>query len=929
MAASTESIRNDFLQVIAIDKENLLPQMPSIGTPGRFPLKPVQGNVTSMKKQLVKKRASFATSSEISKPHRINKRRSIPVYVFRKKSQKNEKRRSVAPVIPEDSALSFETRKHLSTSNTCDREDIVGGKLKILGDANSLSNDKKRVLDSHNNVNDTESSAVKLEKEMDDFSERIVSQVLFDVARAEADKQNAVKVKEFAEIILQMNKERLQIERKLANFTKTSKKEVESEKVISRTDGKKVLELEKDISKKKNEIRRLRTELSQLQENSKHKHFEKELEGRKAEIKQLKTEINQLQQKLKEISGLKSELQKIREQNKNLNEIVFSCRKENTAQKATVAKLQKEVFLKESRIKVCSEESTKQISELKQQIMEKDVVIRDLRKAVSEDEINSRRHQQQCEVVEALVNRLEVVSELAEKFKLSAERKVKELTASLQESHKLLDSIDLELEQARSQALCYQQRNEELSIQVETLQSQVDVGKLEINWQQGVIASTEEALHKTRVELSMYQEHLEMVQCQQQEVNEFMLEEKRNLEEMTREYEQQLKLAQNQNGTLEMAIKAKSDHCMELQEELRYFRNLYQEKQEELDATQCQAHCLMLRQQTEMTEAMQELVEVWELLDSLLLQFKEQAQIKDDAPTDEPSDPGVNSPSLVQSVLEAVIQSEESSESVSKEETVALSIMEQISGIKEGLERLAVLGSGQAANQQAQELITELRQEKEQIYQELTAGVKKLTRELETSQNNEAGLQCQLNGKSAEISNLKVALSNALESLAQSEEEVERSWSQREELQLLKREHGRKCDAYRKLESEKEFVARQLAETLTRLDNLTAGSDGSAEALSDMPSKLLAEKHEIELKLMEVKEKFMDYRLRTESDINEYKLRASNNIFVLQGNLEKAEQEISRLDAVLERIRIILNKNQTNISSCPDLVKLKKFLDRD
>jgi hypothetical protein len=58
-----------------------------------------------------------------------------------------------------------------------------------------------------------------------------------------------------------------------------------------------------------------------------------------------------------------------------------------------------------------------------------------------------------------------------------------------------------------------------------------------------------------------------------------------------------------------------------------FYRSLYLEKQEELDATQSQAHCIMFQLQNEITDAQESLNDVWGVLDSLLDRFREQARL--------------------------------------------------------------------------------------------------------------------------------------------------------------------------------------------------------------------------------------------------------------------------------------------------------------
>ena len=61
--------------------------------------------------------------------------------------------------------------------------------------------------------------------------------------------------------------------------------------------------------------------------------------------------------------------------------------------------------------------------------------------------------------------------------------------------------------------------------------------------------------------------------------------------------------------------------------ELIFYRSLLQDKQEELDATQSQAHWLVLQQEAMMSETADELNDISELVNDLLRKFTEEARL--------------------------------------------------------------------------------------------------------------------------------------------------------------------------------------------------------------------------------------------------------------------------------------------------------------
>lgn len=58
---------------------------------------------------------------------------------------------------------------------------------------------------------------------------------------------------------------------------------------------------------------------------------------------------------------------------------------------------------------------------------------------------------------------------------------------------------------------------------------------------------------------------------------------------------------------------------------LYFSRDLLQDKQEELDATQSQAHWIVLQQEAMITDTTKELSEIWDLVNDLLVEFNKEA----------------------------------------------------------------------------------------------------------------------------------------------------------------------------------------------------------------------------------------------------------------------------------------------------------------
>jgi len=133
-------------------------------------------------------------------------------------------------------------------------------------------------------------------------------------------------------------------------------------------------------------------------------------------------------------------------------------------------------------------------------------------------------------------------------------------------------------------------------------------------------------------------------------------------------------------------------------------------------------------------------------------------------------------------------------------------------------------------------------------------------------------------------------------------------------------------DQVKTLEREKESLRQQLTESLATLDKL-AQAQPDHNKTQDVLGTLLAEKFKLENKVQKLKEKSVTYRMETQDYLTEYKCRTDSKIRVLEGNIQKAETEIFRLDGLVEKIRLVLHQYHDAVSSCPDLNKLLSFLD--
>ena len=139
--------------------------------------------------------------------------------------------------------------------------------------------------------------------------------------------------------------------------------------------------------------------------NGKGKRVEIELDKKTKEVEQLKQEIAQKQKSLSEISTLKHELQKSKQENKNLSGVVFCCRKENTSQKEDILRLQKEIEGQEVAFK---RQYETEVERLTSELKERENECQQLRQGITQHEGEAERYHKQCQVMEGTIERLEV-----------------------------------------------------------------------------------------------------------------------------------------------------------------------------------------------------------------------------------------------------------------------------------------------------------------------------------------------------------------------------------------------------------------------------------------------------------------------------------------------------------------------------------------
>jgi len=792
------------------------------------------------------------------------------------------------------------------------------------------------------------------EVSVEDFVEKVVGRILREMEKTESKvKAESLprKMEDHESIILLMNKERLRLEKQLS-------------------------QLMKEQTRNKRPLQNSAPNAGTI--------LERELASRQKELNELQGQCHQLQELLLELPGLKKDLHKSRQETKAVSEILFQGRKDNAELKDQVAKLGKQTKDIET--------LTKQHQELQMRIesvtQERDQNICEVQRLcnlVEKKDAEIQRNRNHCVTLKKLVDRLEKAATEAEKYvALSRENETvlqyqkDELSLSLETNSQLLEDskkqcVDVEnqLKKSRENEQEAKEQCEKLVGQNEFLASELDIHKMEISRQEDLINRQKREIHDLKVKLGHALEQMEYIQSQQREVNEFTEEERRNLEVTLCETENQLKLSNMERTELNASLKNKSAQYEELVEEMKHSRGLLQDKQEELDATQSQAHWIVLQQEAIISETAKELNEISGLVNDWLWKYGQGSCMQEvDEENAELEVPRIESPgsdcivtpkSLVQSVLEAtamrangpelrpaddpcvklspILEESEGeldcSQLTSEEEFEEKppSLTEQALGLKHALRQLAEMVSGQAASVETQNTVQSLQKERVLLEEEHKKALAKVLADLEDSRNSETKLRREMVQKSNEITALQQQLEESNENLQYAWKKIdslgnqcEKAIDQQARITELTEDVKGLSSEIKSLKGERESLSQQLNESLAKLDEISQ-AQSALDKTQNLLGTVLAEKFNLEKKVQKLKEKSLAYRMEIEDYMTEYKYRTDSKIRVLEGNIQKAEAEICRLDALVEKIRLVLHKYHDIVTSCPELNKLLLYLD--
>ena len=479
---------------------------------------------------------------------------------------------------------------------------------------------------------------------------------------------------------------------------------------------------------------------------------------------------------------------------------------------------------------------------------------------------------------------------------------------------------------------------------------------------------------ESQVKCCVLQEQIENFQSQQRENLEFLEQERKGLEETTVELEQQIKSRTEELEVTRLALEEKTIHYEESRATVQTLQSQLSDLQDELDAVQSQAYLLMLEQEKELTAGSRILEETWEQLATLVQAYKNHVKVQEE-PTQkqdcEETSEDEYKPSFVYTVLAAVSgtvpQSEDVRESPKKKETTGTAndteetanenqacntenqdLSEEftlVSGAKafqklfSELERYVQDGHehAQMIMQRQVDEIANLEKSLHEAKQQHEDQMTKLKQELEIKGCMIKEVQRENDNKEYEIERIKLELKTLEENFEASRQNMkeldERCCSlieQETKNQVLNEKLRLINHELEKVKQDKTCLEKELSESVERLQSLVEASEQNDEekqktVIKKSFTEILEKKIHLEREVEKLRSSFAKV-LRESETFAQYNARLENKASILGSNLLRAEEEIYRLDGIVDRFCTATQNNWRTITPSEDLRNLLKEL---
>ncbi|XP_064619837.1 myosin-11-like isoform X2 [Lineus longissimus] len=234
-------------------------------------------------------------------------------------------------------------------------------------------------------------------------------------------------------------------------------------------------------------------------------------------------------------------------------------------------------------------------------------------------------------------------------------------------------------------------------------------------------------------------------------------------------------------------------------------------------------------------------------------------------------------------------------------------IVELVSGCDQARDRMF-----HAVKQENQQLLNEL-----ELRQSGRTDLQRLKMSVEESERDQIQANVKLLEKAEELEECQAMLEDMRAKCNELSHQIMSHTEQEKLLNKLNEELDVALAEIKHLKSEKTLIEEQLENAMKAMDN-----DGSWEI---SPGQYFRDITALRKELHQVKEKFVE----KEESYQELKEKASRRMNVLEQNWKLAEDEVFRMDGVIEQIRTTLHTNAAAVKICAPVFGLIKMLDGD
>ncbi|XP_070573031.1 myosin-3-like [Ptychodera flava] len=612
--------------------------------------------------------------------------------------------------------------------------------------------------------------------------------------------------------------------------------------------------------------------------------------------------LNQLQESTAEIAGIVSELNVLKEECDSLKEELEKQRKENE-----------------------DLQETNQNYSLEMQVMQTSVQVQD-----HETQLAREKAETAEEKLKTMNNLIEIEFKRFEEEMESVTNQLSSLQCTLQDKEHTIERQNMELEKYKG----IQEKCSSLQEQIETLQTQ-------------------------------YKEN-----------QEFMEEERGMLAESLKEAEEKLKVDNLELSRQRVKVFEKTEECNQLTSTVEQLGVQLHDVQSELDSTKAQAQWMLYRQGNEINSASDEIMALKTAMDKMMAALQQKLgcdkkitaklpSIEQSSVTNKSQD---SAASLVSSVLDAVrktlvtdsgdapdtsgaptlsdrrltigdssgsafqpvqVASNQKAEGESCEDESGpvigesdVTLGDQVCEVKDALtemwQMIKVLeGAGHKTIQELTDKVEQLTKNTERLQGRYGNDLDLVRDQLRQSEAREKRLHEELKTKRNELHESEQSLEYSKVKINEMADNLGRFSDQKSNLQRFTKQIEKLTSECQLLSRDKDVLQQELEEALHRVEELTQEKGMDSKETLYIREKMMLKREVEKLKLQS---------LEKDEYYQSMNSRASRQTKILEENWKKAEEEVYKLDEMLELVRQTLEEVPEVIKDCNPLNRLLEEL---